>query len=52
MDAQADQKPIYDERVNEILRGLVEGKTRDELAKELGYKNYKTLDIYMRRKKL
>lgn len=50
MDAQADQKPIYDERVNEILRGLVEGKTRDELAKELGYKNYKTLDIYMRRK--
>lgn len=50
MDAQADQKPIYDERVNVILRGLVEGKTRDELAKELGYKNYKTLDIYMRRK--
>ncbi|WP_198430812.1 hypothetical protein, partial [Rhodococcus rhodochrous] len=50
MDVQADQKPIYDERANAILRGLVEGKTRDELAKELGYKNYKTLDIYMRRK--
>ncbi|MEJ8544134.1 hypothetical protein [Brevibacillus borstelensis] len=50
MDVSTDQKPIYDERVNEILRGLVEGKTRDELAKDLGYKNYKTLDIYMRRK--
>lgn len=50
MDVQADQKPIYDERANAILRGLVEGKTRNELAKELGYKNYKTLDIYMRRK--
>lgn len=45
-----DKKPIYDDRVNEILRGLTEGKTRDELAEELGHKNYKTLDIYMRRK--
>lgn len=50
MDIRTEKKPIYDERVNEILRGMVEGKTRDELAKELGHKNYKTLDIYMRRK--
>lgn len=50
MEATIEKKPIYDERVNEILRGMVEGKNRDELAIELGYKNYKTLDIYMRRK--
>ncbi|KMZ43948.1 MULTISPECIES: hypothetical protein [Bacillales] len=50
MDIRTEKKPIYDERVNEILRGMVEGKTRDELALELGHKNYKTLDIYMRRK--
>lgn len=45
-----EKKPIYDDRVNEILRGLAEGKNRGVLAKELNYKNYKTLDIYMRRK--
>lgn len=45
-----DKKPIYDERVKEILQGLAEGKTRDELAVAFGHKNYKTLDIYMRRK--
>ncbi|MFP3389004.1 hypothetical protein [Brevibacillus sp. SIMBA_040] len=50
MELLTEPKMIYDERVNEILRGLIEGKTRDELAKSLGYKNYKTLDIYMRRK--
>ncbi|WP_188066276.1 hypothetical protein [Brevibacillus brevis] len=50
MDIRTEKKPIYDERVNEILRGMVEGKTRDEIAQELGHKNYKTLDIYMRRK--
>ena len=45
-----DKKPVYDERVNEILRGLAEGKTRDELAVEFGHKNYKSLDMHMRRR--
>lgn len=45
-----DKKPIYDERVKEILQGLAEGKTREELALTFGHRNYKTLDIYMRRK--
>lgn len=45
-----DKKPVYDERVNAVLRGLAEGKSRDELAMEFGHKNYKSLDIYMRRK--
>lgn len=44
------KKPVYDDRVNATLRGLAEGKSRDELAAEFGHKNYKSLDIYMRRK--
>lgn len=43
-------KPIHDNKVDAILKGLTEGKTREELATELKYKNYKGLDIYMRRK--
>ncbi|KIL45566.1 hypothetical protein KP77_28580 [Jeotgalibacillus alimentarius] len=39
-----------DERVQEVLQGLANNKTRDELASSFGHKNYKTLDIYMRRK--
>lgn len=50
MESFSAQKPIYDERVKQILRGLVEGKTRDQLAEELGHSSYKTLDIYMKRK--
>ncbi|WP_419877952.1 hypothetical protein [Brevibacillus centrosporus] len=45
-----DKKPVYDERVNAILQGLAEGRSRDELAVAFGHKNYKSLDIYMRRK--
>jgi hypothetical protein len=45
-----DKKPVYDERVKEILRGLAQGKTRDELAVAFGHKNYKSLDMHMRRR--
>lgn len=38
-------------KVNEILTGLAAGKTRDQIALEIGYKNFKSLDIYMKRKK-
>lgn len=41
---------LEDERVQEILQGLTQGRTRDELAEEFGHKNYKTLDMYMRRR--
>lgn len=47
---EAVKKPIYDDKVDLILKGLTEGKSREELAEELGYKNYKSLDMYMRRK--
>jgi hypothetical protein len=50
MTIQQDEKPIYDERVNEILQGLAGGLTRDELAEMFGHSNYKTLDMYMRRR--
>lgn len=45
-----NERPIYDERVKEILKGLAEGKTREQLAKELGYKNMKSMDVVIRRK--
>lgn len=41
---------LEDERVQEILQGLTQGSTRDELAEEFGHKNYKSLDMYMRRR--
>ncbi|MGB4658021.1 MAG: hypothetical protein WBI07_02435 [Mobilitalea sp.] len=45
----SDKKPIYDARANKILE-MLKFKTRDEVAKEMKYKNYKSLDMYMRRK--
>ncbi len=42
-------EPIYDRKVNKIIE-MLKFKTRDEVAAELNYKNYKSLDMYMRRK--
>ncbi|MCM3625617.1 hypothetical protein M4D70_25960 [Brevibacillus borstelensis] len=50
MAIRQEALPQYDERVNEIIKGLTEGKNRDELAKEFGHMNYKSLDMYMRRR--
>ena len=50
MAIRQEEKPVYDERVKDILQGLAEGLTRDELAEMFGHANYKTLDIYMRRR--
>ena len=38
-----------EEKIQAILAGLSEKKSRDELAEELGYKNYRSLDMTMRR---
>lgn len=43
------KKPIYDEKVKQVIE-MLKFKTRDEVAAELGYKSYKSLDMYMRRK--
>lgn len=45
-----DKKPIYDDKVKQVLRSLTEGKTREEIADEMGYKSMKSLDMYLRRK--
>lgn len=45
----SDNKPIYTSKVRKIIE-LLKFQTRDEAAEELGYKNYKSLDMYMRRK--
>ncbi len=42
--------PEQDERVHTILRKLAQGMSRDELAKELNHRNYKSTDAYMRNK--
>ena len=44
-----EKKPIYDAKVRKIIE-LLKFKTRDEAAEDLGYKTYKSLDMYMRRK--
>lgn len=42
-------EPIYNSKVNKILE-LLKFKTRDEAAVEMGYKNYRSMDMFMRRK--
>lgn len=41
---------VYDDRVNEILADLGEGKTREEIAEKYNYTHWKNLDMYIRRK--
>ena len=43
-------EPIYDQRVNDTLAGLLSGNTREALAESFNLANWKSLDIYMRRK--
>lgn len=43
-------KPMYDERVKEVLAKLKKGRNREDISKDYDYANYKSLDVYMRRK--
>ena len=45
----SDKKVVYDPKVNKILE-MLKFQTRDEVAQELKYKSWKSLDMYMRRK--
>jgi hypothetical protein len=45
----SNKQAIYDEKVTQILE-MLKFKTRDEAAEELGYKNWRGIDMYMRRK--
>jgi hypothetical protein len=44
------EQPIYDEKVNYILTALKNGKSREEIADDLNYSSYKSMDMYIRRK--
>lgn len=44
------RKLSTNEKLKLILQGFEEGRTRDELAVEYGYKDYKSLDVAFRRK--
>lgn len=50
MTSKPMEAPEYNDRVHEILRGLRQGKTREELAAEASNKNWKSVDVYMRRR--
>ena len=44
-----DKQPIYDAKVEKVLE-MLKFKARDEVAEELKYKSWRSLDMYMRRK--
>lgn len=45
---EATEKIDYDDKF--ILKSLLCGKTREDIALELNHKSYRTLDMYMRRR--
>jgi len=42
--------PKYNEKVEYVLQELGKGRSREDLAAEYDYSNYKSLDIYLRRR--
>ena len=50
MAVPEEKQPIYDEKVNYILTALKNGKSREEIADDLNYSSYKSMDMYIRRK--
>lgn len=46
----AIHSPIFDEKLQHILCSLSQGKTREKIAEEAGNKNWKSVDMYMRRR--
>lgn len=49
MSVPQKKAPVYDQRVQEIIRGLTEGKNREDIAKSFGYSGWRSADMYMRR---
>ena len=45
----SEKRAVYDSKVRNIIE-LLRCKTREEVAKELGYKNHKSMDAYLRRR--
>ena len=44
-----ERQPIYDKKVRQILE-MMRHMTRDDVAESLGYKDWRGMDSYMRRK--
>ena len=44
------EEAIYNEKVDHVLEELGAGRSRKDLAEEYDYSNWKSLDMYMRRK--
>ena len=45
-----EKKPVYDEKVKYVLEQLKKGNSRAEIADDLDYSSYKSMDMYLRRK--
>lgn len=43
-------KAVYNEKVHSIIKLFTEGKSLEEVAKDMNYTNPKSMDIYMRRR--
>ena len=50
MGEEEEKEAVYDEKVERTLAELGAGKSREQLADEMGYSSYKSLDKYMRRR--
>ncbi len=50
MKYQDTKEPIYENKVNKVIAELDEGKSKEEVAENVGYGSFKALSNYMRRK--
>jgi len=50
MKYQDTKEPIYEINVKRVITELAEGKSKEEVAENLGYGSFKALSNYMRRK--
>ncbi len=45
-----ENEPIYDDKVKNVIRLLTEGINREEIASQMGYSTFKSIDMYFRRR--
>ena len=43
-------EPVYDDRVNFVLNEMDKGNSREQIVKQLGLANWKSIDMHMRRR--
>ena len=52
MSSLPDEAYPYGKKIHEILKLFDEGKSRDEIASIMGYSNYRSMDVVLRRRGL